>query len=207
MVELVSSKSSPDLLLQETSSKMMDTSSNMMKISSTTQHMTTNEMFPTSSIVPQLSSIIGTSSYTMDVSGNQNVTKSMVNTTQTPSLSNTLFSYDMRETIDAKKSISMAETTSVTVTSSYPSDETTSSQFPKHPQIPSPRAHSSHFVLSTSAKTRDVSTNSRYQQPTVILESSPRFTSTADGLLSKTIILVKPSSYHATSSMSHAKGK
>jgi hypothetical protein len=164
-------------------------------------------MLPTSSIVPQLSSIIGTSSYTMDVSDNQNVTKSMANTTQTPSLGNTLFSFDMRETIDAKKSCSMAETTSATATSSYPSDDTTSSQFPKHPQISSPQAHSSHFVLSTSAKTRQVSTNSRYQQSTVILESSPRFTSTADGLLSKTIILVKPSSYHATSSKSHANGK
>ncbi len=89
----------------------------------------------------------------------------------------------------------------LTMTTHYPSYVTTTSHFPKYPQTSSSQPDSSHFVLSTSAKTRKVSTNSRYQQSTNIPEISPGFTSTADGLVSKT----KPSSYHAISS--HEQGK
>ena len=91
----------------------------------------------------------------------------------------------------------------LTMTTQYPSDITTSSQFPKHTQTSSSQAHSSHFVLSTSATTREISTNLRYQQSTNTPESPPRSTSTADGL----VIPVKSSLYHATSSSSHEQGK
>ena len=261
-VEMVSSKSSPDLL---------ETTSEMMKISST-QHITTIEMpptqtmdkssmhhvtntdiLPTSSILPQSSSTIITSSNTMDVSASQDITKSIAINAQTPYLSNTVSSSDMSAysrsetvSIDAMKSSSVAEITSIittsfvlvtssygqistespkptlsangkissstpklptssqlTMTTLYPSDITTSSQFPEHTQTSSSQTHYSHFVVSTSAKTREVSTNSRYQQSTNIPESPPRSTSTADGL----VIPVKSSSYHATSSSSREQGK
>ncbi len=213
---------------------------------SNTQHMTTTEILSISTIVPQSSSIIGTSSST-DVSTGQSVIKGTVNTTPTPSLGNTLYSYDMSETaslIDAESNL-MAETTSIittsfvmasssygqvtwksltsshgkrssssskfhtspqlTMTTDYPSYVTTSSHFLKHPQTSSSQPDSSHFVLSTSTKTRKVSTNSRYQQSTNIPEISPGLTTTPDGLVSKTTIPTKTSSYNATSSPEQGK--
>ena len=88
----------------------------------------------------------------------------------------------------------LSSSSHLTPTTHHPSYATTSSHIPHYRQT-----SSSHFVMDTSFKTKEVSTSSRDQPPTKIPKSSPGHSSTTDALVWKTTIFVTPSSHHATS--------